>query len=131
MGIDELLEQSRRGMRRLAPHEVADAAARGALIVDTRTERQRREQGEFPGAIEIDRTVLEWRLDPKSDEHIPEASDYDLEIVVVCRQGYSSSIAAATLRALGLHRASDLAGGVEAWVEAGRPMSTAPADVRL
>lgn len=118
-------------MRRLPPHEVAEAAARGALIVDTRTERQRREQGEFPGAVVIDRTVLEWRLDPKSDEHIPEATDYDVEIVVVCRQGYSSSIAAATLQALGLHRATDLAGGVEAWIEAGLPMSTGSADVRL
>jgi rhodanese-related sulfurtransferase len=131
VGIDELLEESRRGMRRLAPHDLADAAALGALIVDTRTERQRREQGEFPGAIVIDRTVLEWRLDPKSDEHIPEATDYDVEIVVVCREGYSSSIAAATLRALGLHRATDLAGGVEAWVEVGLPMTTGPADERL
>jgi rhodanese-related sulfurtransferase len=131
VGIDELLEESRRGMVRLTPHELAVAAARGALIVDTRTERQRREQDEFPGAIVVDRTVLEWRLDPKSDEHIPEATDYDVEIVVVCRQGYSSSIAAGTLRALGLHRATDLAGGVEAWVEAGLPMSGGPADVRL
>jgi rhodanese-related sulfurtransferase len=131
VGIDELLEESRRGMVRLSPREVADARARGALIVDTRTERQRREQGEFPGAIVVDRTVLEWRLDPKSDEHLPEATDYDVEIVVVCRQGYSSSIAAATLRALGLHRATDLAGGVDAWIEACLPMSTGPADVRL
>lgn len=131
MGIDELLEQSRRGTARVTAHELGQAAARGALIVDTRTERQRREQGEFPGAIVVDRTVLEWRLDPKSDEHIPEATDYDVEIVVLCRQGYSSSIAAATLRALGLHRATDLAGGVEAWLEAGFPMATGPADVRL
>lgn len=131
MGIDELLAESRRGSVRVSPCDVAAAVARGALIVDTRTERQRREQGEFPGAIVIDRTVLEWRLDPKSDEHIPEATDYDVEIVVVCRQGYSSSIAAATLRALGLHRATDLAGGVEAWREAGLPMTTGPADVRL
>ena len=131
MGIDELLEESRRGTARLTPHEVVDAAARGALVVDIRTERQRREQGEFPGAVVIDRTVLEWRLDPKSDDHIPEATDYDVEIVVVCRQGYSSSLAAATLRALGLQRATDLAGGVESWIEAGFPMATAPADERL
>ena len=130
MGIDELLEESRRGVARLAPRDVPAAAARGALIVDTRTERQRREQGEFPGAVVIDRTVLEWRLDPKSDEHIPEATDYDVEVVVVCRQGYSSSHAAASLRALGLRRATDLEGGVEAWLTAGLPVTGGPADVR-
>ena len=115
----------------MGPRELMAAARRGALVVDTRTETQRREQGEFPGAVVIDRTVLEWRLDPKSDEHIPEATDHDVEIVVVCRQGYSSSLAAASLRALGLHRATDLVGGVEAWLDAGLPMASGSADVRL
>ena len=130
-GVDAVLAAARNGVRRLDPHEARAAAARGALLVDTRTEAQRRVQGDLPGAVVIDRTVLEWRLDPKSDEHIPEATDYDVEVVVVCRQGYSSSIAAATLRALGLHRATDLAGGVDAWLEAGLPLTTGPADVRL
>ncbi len=131
VGIEDVLARSRAGVVRLEPAEVALAAARGALIVDTRTERQRGEQGEFPGAVVVDRTVLEWRLDPKSDDHIPEATDYDVEVVVLCRQGYSSSLAAASLRAIGLHRATDLVGGVEAWVDAGFPTSAGPADVRL
>ena len=131
MGIDDVLARSREGVVRLGPAEVAEAVARGAIVVDTRTERQRREQGEFPGAIVIDRTVMEWRLDSKSDDRIDEATDYDVEIVVVCRQGYSSSLAAASLRALGLHRATDLVGGVEAWLDGGFPMTGGPADVRF
>jgi rhodanese-related sulfurtransferase len=130
VGVDEMLERSRRGVRRLTPHEAVAAVARGALLVDVRTDAHRRRQGELPGAIVIDRTVLEWRLDPNSDWRIPEATGYDLEIVVVCRQGYSSSLAAASLRALGLSRATDLVGGVEAWVAAGLPLGGGPADVR-
>ena len=129
-GIDEVLAASRAGVERRSPADVVEAAARGALVVDTRTEAQRRRQGELPGAVVIDRTVLEWRLDPASDARIPEADGYDVEVVVVCRQGYSSSLAAASLRALGLHRATDMVGGVEAWIAAGLPMSSAPADVR-
>ena len=128
--IDAVLAASRAGVRRLTPVDLVEASARGALVVDTRTEVQRRRQGELPGAVVIDRTVLEWRLDPASDARIPEASGYDVEIVVVCRQGYSSSLAAASLRAVGLHRATDLAGGVEAWMAEGLPMSVGPADVR-
>ncbi|MFI6231022.1 rhodanese-like domain-containing protein [Micromonospora echinospora] len=129
-GVDALLEQARAGVRRFTPHETIQAAGRGALVVDTRTDLQRREQGELPGVVVIDRTVLEWRLDPASAWRIPEATGYDLEVVVVCRQGYSSSLAAASLRALGLHRATDMVGGVEAWRAAGLPMSDRPADVR-
>jgi rhodanese-related sulfurtransferase len=128
--IDELLTASRAGVRRYGPEETRAAAARGALVVDTRTETQRRRQGELPGAVVIDRTVLEWRLDPTSDARIPEATGPDLEVVVVCRQGYSSSLAAASLRAVGLARATDLAGGMEAWLAAGLPVSDGPADVR-
>jgi rhodanese-related sulfurtransferase len=106
------------------------AMGRGALVVDTRTESQRAEQGELPGAIVIDRTVLEWRLDPGGDDRIPEATSYDIEVVVVCRQGYSSSLAAASLRALGLWRTTDLAGGVEAWLADGLPLHDGPVDVR-
>ena len=129
-GIDEVLAASRAGVERRSPADVVEAAARGALGVDTRTEAQRRRQGELPGAVVIDRTVLEWRLDPASGARIPEADGYDVEVVVVCRQGYSSSLAAASLRALGLYRATDLAGGVEAWVAAGLPTTSGPADVR-
>lgn len=106
------------------------AADSGALLVDTRTETQRAGQGELPGALVIDRTVLEWRLDPASEARIPEAVDYDIGVIVVCRQGYSSSLAAASLRAIGLRRATDLIGGVEAWVTAGLPLHVGPADIR-
>ncbi len=129
-GVDAVLAASRAGVRRMTPADVVEARARGALVVDTRTEAQRGRQGELPGAVVIDRTVLEWRLDPASDDRIPEATGYDLEVVVVCRQGYSSSLAAASLRAVGLHRATDLEGGVEAWIAAGLTMSRLPADVR-
>ncbi|GAB7036442.1 rhodanese-like domain-containing protein [Catenuloplanes niger JCM 9533] len=128
--MDELLARARHGMRRLAAREVPGAVAAGALLIDTRTDRQRARQGDLPGAIVIDRTVLEWRLDPASASRIPEATGYDVPIVVVCRQGYSSSLAAASLRAIGLHRATDLEGGVEAWITAGLPTATGPADVR-
>jgi rhodanese-related sulfurtransferase len=130
VGIDEVLAASRCGVRRLTPQEAAAAAARGALLVDTRTEAQRRRQGEVPGALVVDRTVLEWRLDPGSPARIPEATGPDLEVVVLCRQGYSSSLAAASLRAVGLHRATDVVGGVEAWIAAGLPVTCGPADVR-
>lgn len=129
-GLDAVLAASRQGVQRLTPVELREAGARGALVVDTRTEAQRRRQGELPGAVVIDRTVLEWRLDPTGDHRIPEATGYDLQVVVVCRQGYSSSLAAASLRSIGLHRATDLEGGVEAWIAAGLPMSAGPADVR-
>jgi rhodanese-related sulfurtransferase len=129
-GVEAVLAASRVGVHRPTPPELLEAQARGALVVDTRTEAQRRRQGEFPGAVVIDRTVLEWRLDPASPNRIPEATGYDLHVVVLCRQGYSSSLAAASLRAVGLHRATDLDGGVEAWLAAGLPMSAGPADVR-
>jgi rhodanese-related sulfurtransferase len=129
-GIQELLDKCRVDVVRLSPEETAAALADGALVVDTRTESQRAEQGELPGAVVIDRTVLEWRLDPTSPDRIAEATDHDVQIVVVCRQGYSSSVAAASLRSLGLWRATDMSGGVEAWLAAGLPVGAGPADVR-
>ncbi|MBU8855725.1 MULTISPECIES: rhodanese-like domain-containing protein [unclassified Micromonospora] len=129
-GVDALLEQARAGLRRLTPHETVEAVRGGALLIDTRTEAQRREEGELPGAIVIDRTVLEWRLDPASEWRIPEATGYDREVIVVCREGYSSSLAAASLQTLGLRQATDMVGGVQGWREAGLPMSDRPADVR-
>ena len=125
-----LLATARHGVDRYTPHQTQTAIGRGALVVDTRTETQRHEQGELPGVLVIDRTVLEWRLDPASGAAIPEASCYDLEVVVVCRQRYSSGLAAVSLRALGLHRATDMIGGVEAWLVAGLPVTSGPADVR-
>jgi rhodanese-related sulfurtransferase len=129
-GIDTVLAESRIGVRRLAPAEAFAAVRDGALIIDTRTPAQRGEQGELPRALVIDRTVLEWRLDPASDARIPEATGYELDIIVVCRQGYSSSLAAASLRAVGLFNATDMVGGVDAWLAAGLPIASEPADVR-
>ncbi|HET7327071.1 MAG TPA: rhodanese-like domain-containing protein [Nocardioidaceae bacterium] len=117
-------------MRRLSPRQAWDAIHSGALLVDTRTEMQRMVQGELPAGLVIDRTVLEWRLDPASSSRIPEAVHYDLEIIVACRQGYSSSLAAASLRSLGMWQATDIVGGVEAWREQGLPIGNGPVDIR-
>jgi rhodanese-related sulfurtransferase len=128
--LQDLLDAARTGPPRLTPAQALEAVRAGALLVDTRTDEQRARQGDLPGAVVVDRTVLEWRLDPDSPWRIPEATGRDVQVVVVCRQGYSSSMAAASLRALGLHRATDLAGGVEAWLAAGLPLADGPADVR-
>ena len=130
VGADGLLTRSRSGLVRLTPGEVAIRVAAGALLVDTRTESQRAEQGELPGALVIDRTVLEWRLDPLGEWRIPEATGSDIEVIVVCRQGFSSSLAADSLRRMGLSRATDMIGGFEAWAAEGRPVDRGPADVR-
>ena len=129
-GVAAVLAAARSEVDRYTPQQTLAAITRGALVVDTRTEWQRAEQGELPGVLVIDRTVLEWRLDPASGAAIPEATGYDLLVVVVCRQGYSSGLAAASLRAVGLHRATDMIGGVEAWLAAGLPLTARPADVR-
>ena len=92
----------------------------GAVLVDIRPQASREAEGELPDAVVIERTVLEWRLDPASDARLPLAS-YDLHIVVVCNEGYSSSLAAASLQELGIHRATDLDGGFRAWRLAGLP----------
>ncbi len=128
--ISSALEKARAALVRRTHEQALQAAVNGALLIDTRTDRQRRVQGELPLALVIDRTVLEWRLDPTSPDRIPEATGYDAEIIVVCRQGYSSSLAAVSLRALGLWRATDMIGGVEASLAAGLPVTSGPADVR-
>jgi rhodanese-related sulfurtransferase len=130
IGVTGVLAEARTGVKRYTPQETEAARRRGALVIDTRTETQRAETGELPGAIVIDRTVLEWRLDPTADTRIPEATGSDVEIIVVCRQGYSSSLAAESLRRIGLPRATDMIGGIEAWLAAGLPLHQGPADVR-
>ena len=120
--IDAVLEDARARLERVTPADAAKAVdERGALLVDTRPEWQRREEGEIPGALLIERNHIEWRLDPTSDARIPEAVDHDVEVIVVCSEGYASSLAAASLQDLGLHRATDLIGGFRAWREAGLP----------
>jgi rhodanese-related sulfurtransferase len=108
---------------RPGPAETAAAAAAGALLVDIRPVEQRRRDGELPGAIVVDRNALEWRLAPSSAHRLPDAGDPDRTVVVVCDEGYASSLAAATLRDLGLTGATDLAGGFQAWAAAGLPVS--------
>lgn len=128
--IDELLASVRDRIGRVHPAEVPARVTAGALLVDTRPEEQRRRDGAVPGAVVIDRNVLEWRLDPASPDRIPQVTGYDLEVVVLCNQGYSSSLVADTLRALGLTRAVDVIGGFEAWVAAGLPTVPATAEDR-
>ena len=113
--IDGLLDDARRGLDRVEPVDLAKEMAAGALVVDTRPADQRGRDGELPGAVVIDRNALEWRLDPTCPHRIPESSDPDRRIIIVCNEGFSSSLAAATLRQLGLRRATDLAGGFQAW----------------
>ncbi len=113
--IDRELDDIRRHLpRRPTAADLPGLRARGALIVDIRPVEQRRLDGELAGALVIDRNVLEWRLDPTSPDRISEASDPDREIVIVCNEGYASSLAAASLQRLGLRRATDLDGGVQA-----------------
>jgi rhodanese-related sulfurtransferase len=123
--IDELLEQVRRRIDRVDAVEAAGRLAAGALLIDTRPAEQRDRDGEVPGAVVVDRNVLEWRLDPASPYRIPEVTGYDLEVIVLCNQGYSSSLVADTLRSLGLRRAVDVIGGFEAWAALGLPVAGA------
>ena len=109
------------GLRRVEVAALADEVAAGALVVDIRPEVNRRAEGELPGAVVIDRNVLEWRLDPTSGHHLPEAST-DRRVILVCNEGYASSLAAATLVDLGITGATDLVGGYRAWLAARPPM---------
>jgi rhodanese-related sulfurtransferase len=119
--IDELLAEARSGLTRLRPEAAFAALTDGAILVDIRPLEQRAVEGEVPGAIVIGRNVLEWRLDPRSEARIPALARPDARIIVMCSEGYASTLAAATLRRIGLHRATDLDGGVQAWKAAGLP----------
>jgi rhodanese-related sulfurtransferase len=112
--IDQILARARARLDRVAPEDLERERAAGALIVDIRPVEQRQRDGELAGAIVIDRNVLEWRLDPACEHHLSMATDYGTRIVIVCNEGYSSSLAAATLREMGLCRATDLVGGFQA-----------------
>ena len=124
--IDQLLDQARARLRRLDPHQVAAVAASGGLLVDIRPAAQRAEEGEIPGAIIIERYVLEWRLDPASPHRIPEVQGHDQPIVILCSEGCTSSLAAAVLQDLGLHQATDLIGGFKAWEAGGLAVTAGP-----
>lgn len=124
--VDELLAQARAMLpHRPSPAEALDAQARGALLVDIRGDDQRRD-GLVPGAIVMSRNSLEWRCDPASQWRHPAITRRDLHIILICQQGYQSSLAAATLHQLGLIHATDLDGGFTAWAAAGLPLAAPP-----
>ena len=110
-----VLAQARQEIERVAPDDLERLHAAGALVVDIRPERQRAEEGELPFGIVVERNVLEWRFDLLGDHALPEVEGYEQLVVVVCSEGYASSLAAASLRQLGFVRAADLAGGYQAW----------------
>jgi rhodanese-related sulfurtransferase len=117
--IDQLLTEARTRLHRMPALDVPHALRCGAILVDIRPQAQRSSEGELPGALIIERNVLEWRCDPTSDARLPQAIDSDVEWVVLCSQGYTSSLAAAALHDLGLYRATDVVGGFEALKAAG------------
>ena len=118
--INELLDAARRRLRRLDPREARAAVAAGAVLIDIRSELQRERDGVIPNARFFPRNVLEWRLDPASGHSDPElGDDLDRHVILVCNEGYQSSLAAATLQDLGFRRATDLSGGFQAWRAAG------------
>ena len=115
---DLLLSAARARLHRLTPLEALDAVAHGAVVVDIRPAAQRAEHGDLPGALVIERNVLEWRFDPTSDAALRIADD-DLHVIVLCQEGYTSSLAAAALQDVGVLRATDVIGGYAAWVSDG------------
>lgn len=123
VGIDELLERVRAGYGRIEPQDAYKAARAGdALLVDIRYAALRERDGLIPGALVVERNELEWRLDPQGSHRLPEATSHALRIVVICNEGYASSLAVQSLHQLGLHRATDLVGGFQAWRAAGLPV---------
>ena len=113
--VDDLLAQARRRIRRVQPAQLRALQDSGGLIVDIRSETARRAEGDLDGAIVVERNVLEWRLDPLGGHRIPEVRDHSQWIVIVCSEGYASSLAAASLSDLGFEHAADLDGGFQAW----------------
>ena len=123
--VDQLLEEARSRITRVTPAQAAERVAAGAVLVDIRPQSQREAEGEVPGALVVERNVLEWRFDPTSDARLPVA-DYDLQVVVLCQEGYTSSLAAAALQDLGVWRATDVVGGWAAWRALRRSDETPP-----
>jgi rhodanese-related sulfurtransferase len=123
--MDELLERLRERYERIEARAAYEAARDGeALLVDIRYAALRDRDGLIPGALVVERNELEWRLDPHGSHRAPEATDHDLRVVVICNEGYASTLAAASLHQLGLHRATDLVGGFQAWKTAGLPVAS-------
>lgn len=123
--VGRLLETARSRLERLSAAEAHAAQAAGALLVDTRCAELLREEGVVPGAVHVPLSVLYWRLDPDSPYHDAALADRDRQVILLCAHGFSSSLAAATLRQLGFDRATDVVGGFEAWGQAGLPIVAA------
>jgi rhodanese-related sulfurtransferase len=123
--IDEILAEARGRLARVHPDQAHAEARDGAVLVDIRPAAQRAEEGEIPGALIVERNVLEWRFDPASDARLPQATGHDVRVIVFCSEGYTSSLAAASLHDLGLTRATDVVGGFKAWRAAGLPTTGA------
>ncbi|MEV8541674.1 rhodanese-like domain-containing protein [Streptomyces sp. NPDC051572] len=125
LGIDELLERARGTYERIEARAAYEAARDDkALLVDIRYAALRDRDGLIPGALVVERNELEWRLDPRGSHRAPEATDHDLRVVVICNEGYASTLAATSLHQLGLHRATDLVGGFQSWKAAGLPVTS-------
>lgn len=121
--IDQVLSSARARLRRLTPETAKDALENaGAVLVDIRPEAQRSAEGSVPGALIVERNVLEWRFDPTSSARLPVAESHDLQVIVLCSEGYTSSLAAVALQDLGLWRATDIIGGFHAWRASGMPV---------
>jgi rhodanese-related sulfurtransferase len=120
--IDEMLAAARSGLRRVGPARARAEASDGALLIDIRTAAQRAADGVVPGAIWIERNVLEWRCDPSCDARDERVGGLDRRVIVICDEGYTSSLAAAALQQLGFATATDLDGGFQAWRSAGLPV---------
>jgi rhodanese-related sulfurtransferase len=120
--IDQMLDDARARLHRVAPDQAAAAIRDGALLVDIRPQAERAAEGGVPGALVVERNVLEWRFDPASGSRLPQATGHDLQVIIMCSEGYTSSLAAAALQDLGLVNATDLAGGFHAWARAGLPV---------
>lgn len=125
-----LLVRARAELDRLTPQQAVVEQSGGAFLIDLRTPAHRAASAEIPGALVIDLTVLPWRLDPTFAWRIPEAVSWDARYILICRHGFSSSLAAWNLRQMGLTRATDVVGGFEAWEADGLLTTTAPADIR-
>jgi rhodanese-related sulfurtransferase len=121
--VADHLAAVRTRLHRLEPAQAAAAVRAGALLVDTRYGALRDRDGTIPGAVIVERNELEWRLDPGGDHRVAEAVSHDLTVIVFCNEGFASSLAAAALHDLGLHRATDLIGGFHAWRAAGLPVT--------
>ncbi|KZW03295.1 hypothetical protein EXIGLDRAFT_725750 [Exidia glandulosa HHB12029] len=129
--INDILESARAQLQRLQPREAFDECIifnnpDGAVLVDIRPAAQRATYGEIPGALVIERNVLEWRFDPRCEARLDIATRYNLRVIVFCQEGYTSSLAAASLLDLGLKNATDIVGGFKAWKDAGLPTSGGP-----